>query len=395
MLRPDLPAPAVHQLPGHRQAKTVARQKAPGAVQTVKAVKDPLQLLLRDGFAGVGHGQQGVPPPVHRKADRHGSAGQAVLHRVVQQNVEHLGGLLAVGADHHALRRLRSQRQPRLVGHGLEGQSLRSHHGAEIHRRQLPPGGDLGVGAGQLQHIQHQSPHPVRLPADVSRPALERRVLLGAVRQDHLRVGEDHRQRRLQLVGGVGHELGLLLPGPAHGPDDQSRQKPGEGQKHRQQSQPQQQAVPHLPQAELSLEAVVGKHQPPAAGDARPVVAQLVAAQIAEVLLRCQDLGRQIQQLLVADIELSLVGVLQHPAPVHQQSEIGDSHLSREDPAPHGRVRLRQRAEHLLALADHAGDSGAVAHRAQAGVDRHQKQQHHHGQPPLHRPDHASASRRW
>ena len=54
---------------------------------------------------------------------------------------------------------------------------------------------------------------------------------------EELRVGENHRQRRFQLVGGVGEKLALLAPGPLHGgcrPPGQDGGNPQQQQKRRQ-----------------------------------------------------------------------------------------------------------------------------------------------------------------
>ena len=84
------------------------------------------------------------------------------------------------------------------------------------------------VEAGQQQHVVDQETHPPSLLLHPAHARRRRRRLPQAAGPPELGVAPDRRQRRAQLVGGVGHELAqLLLVGrpPAGGPQDRGGQR--------------------------------------------------------------------------------------------------------------------------------------------------------------------------
>lgn len=164
-------------------------------------------------------------------AVKYGAAGGAVLDGIVQQNGDHLPQLLPVSQHRHVPGQVLPQGLARLKGHRLEGQcAVRRHvgEGHRLHHRRA----DGVVRTGQCQHLLHQGFHAPGLGADVVAPP---GGPVGQVRRlEHLRVGEDHRQRRFQLMGGVGEELALLAPGPLHRPGGPAGQEDGHAQKQQQ-----------------------------------------------------------------------------------------------------------------------------------------------------------------
>ena len=162
----------------------------------------------------------------------------------------------------------------RLKGHRFEGQ------GAVLRRLGeggLAKDGALGqvVRPGQGQHLLHQPLHLLGLGEDVVRPPGG--PLLQGQGGEELRVGENHRQRCFQLVGGVGEELALLAPGPLHG----LCRPPGQDDRHPQQQQKGRQGnaqirAHHLPE-HGPLHGHVHKGQPPVKAVVPPEIAEAVA----------------------------------------------------------------------------------------------------------------------
>ena len=81
----------------------------------------------------------------------------------------------------------------------------------------------LPVHPGQRQQIPHKGIRPPNLTADIAQVFVLPNFLL-----QHLRIGGDHRQRRLQLMAGVGYKLLLPHKGFFHRPHHAADQQPGQ-----------------------------------------------------------------------------------------------------------------------------------------------------------------------
>ncbi|MNL54802.1 hypothetical protein D3C87_1781650 [compost metagenome] len=65
----------------------------------------------------------------------------------------------------------------------------------------------------QIQQVIGQPGHPLRLRLNILQPLRLVADRVVTVRQQYIRVGVDDRQRGLQLMGGIGDELLLLVKG--------------------------------------------------------------------------------------------------------------------------------------------------------------------------------------
>lgn len=205
----------VHNIPGDGEAQAVAGHLAAGGAQPVEAVEDALRVRVRQRRSFAGHGKYRIAAALCGQGYVDDGTGPAVFAGVVQQNPDELHEPLLVAVYLYLL--------PDVVGDllaGLEENGLEGGHGllrqeAEIHRRQRG-GGHARVGAGQNQHALDEEFHPRRLGADVvqAREVLLAGDLVGV--GDDFRVCQDDGQRRFQLMGRVGHELALAVPGLLH-----------------------------------------------------------------------------------------------------------------------------------------------------------------------------------
>ena len=143
----------------------------------------------------------------------------------------------------------------------------------------------------------HQMAHPLchdgavlREPGLVLRGVIRRAKLLG--------VGQDHRKGRFQLVGGVGNELGLLLPGPFRGPGGPSGQQKAHQEKDGEAAQPDEHAVSFQGPEGAVFAGHVGKDDVFAPAVVYPVVPEAVVFQQACDLTAVQRALHDIRQKL-------------------------------------------------------------------------------------------------
>ncbi|CAN4006103.1 Stage 0 sporulation A-like protein, partial [Dysosmobacter welbionis] len=215
---------------GDGQPQAEAGLLSPGGVRPVESLEQAAQLVRWDGIAGVGYQQTGLPVCAPQgQAD--GTPRLPILDGVVQQDADQLAQFVGVAGDGHVGGDVALQGLSRLKGHRLKGQyAVRGQVGERDlphHRR-----GNRIVRPGQGQHLLHQGLHLSGLGADVVRPP--GRAVLQRRRLQQFRIGEDHGQRRLQLVRGVGKELPLLLPGLCHRAGGPPGQQDGDAQKQQQ-----------------------------------------------------------------------------------------------------------------------------------------------------------------
>ena len=163
----------------------------------------------------------GMPGPLSstvsltRAPRRDGRPDRAALGRVlagvVEKDAEQAVEPLGRRGDHDASPAWRATVEVEVARLGDDAEPvdrLRREH-AEVDRLgvRLACG---GVEAGEPQQVLEQPAHPLRLRGrSARRRAIPRRVSL--LREGEARLGLDHRQRRAQLVRGVGGELELAL----------------------------------------------------------------------------------------------------------------------------------------------------------------------------------------
>ena len=192
---------------GQADAEAAGGARA-GIVRPVEAVEEAAQLLLVQHLAGVG-ALQHHPPVRPGQLQSDCTAGQGVFDGIVQQDGHQLpdGGLIPMVGN------ARGDGQLQGVARGLgavpEGLRRVLHCGADIEVGQ-GDGGLLLVKAGQGHQVSHQLAHLVRLGLGLVNPSL-----LPHLHLQHLQAGGNDGEGGLELVGGVGDEL-LLLLGAAH-----------------------------------------------------------------------------------------------------------------------------------------------------------------------------------
>ncbi len=179
----------------------------PGGVGALERLEDVRLLLGRDARAPVGHLEQAVPAR-RRTRTSTGAPSGVCRDGVGEQVVDHLAQ--AVGVTDR-----------RGTGPGAcEGDgAVRRRHPGGVHG-----GGDdggqvdvlegerpLAVEPGQQQQVVHEHAHAVGLLADVAHRGGEVLGPVAGAAVEELGVAADRRERRAQLVGGVGEEAPQAL----------------------------------------------------------------------------------------------------------------------------------------------------------------------------------------
>ena len=181
------------------------------------------QVLGRDGGAGVAHGELYLARGA-AQLGVHASALVGVLAGVVQERARELAQKGRVAADGHARLQLGAQLHLALERHGLELQQLAFHKVGQVealHGRLLR----AFVRLGEQQQVAHQALHLLGFVLGALHPlALAGHAALGTLEEDR-RVRQDHRERRLQVMGRVGHESALLNPCALHRPQRPAREE--------------------------------------------------------------------------------------------------------------------------------------------------------------------------
>ena len=255
-------------------------------------------MLRWNGVAGIGNGEPGLPVRLfQRQGDM--AALRAVFHGIVQQNGNQPPQPVSVPHHGNVRRDPLLQGLSRLKGHRLKGQHAVRGHIGEVQRLH---GGrpDAIVRPGQGQHLLHQSAHLLRLGMDVAAPP--GRLFRKTCPLQQLRVGEDHRQRRLQLVGGIRQKLPLLLPCLLHRPGDPAGCRCRNAQQHQHSSQCDQQVGTDQPPQHRLLHGHIHKGQFP--------VKAVVHGEVAEMVLVDRPLRRFLLQALAENVPQG-IGILQ------------------------------------------------------------------------------------
>ncbi|MPM69813.1 hypothetical protein SDC9_116761 [bioreactor metagenome] len=201
---------------------------SPGGVRPVKPFKKVRQLLRRDRGALIGDLKLCVAVRL-LEIQLDGRALCPVFDGVVQKNGDCLLQLVKIAVDRDIRVDGRIvQRFPRLKRHRFKKQgAIRDRVGQRDSGKH--GGTNHVVRPGQRQHLLHQRFHLPGLRLDVVRPTGGAGIERDGVHQ--LRIGENDRQRCFQLVGRVGQELVLLLPGALHRAGDPPGQKDRNAQK--------------------------------------------------------------------------------------------------------------------------------------------------------------------
>ena len=153
-----------------------------------------------------------VAAPVDRQLDRR--SGRCVDHRVARQVGQQLAQLIGVAEHRRMVRAL--QTRPR-SGRGHPQVVDRVLGQLRQIDRHAPRLGHL-VELGQQQQILDQHAHPHGLGLDPAHRSRQRLGIVGRADPEQLGIAPDRRQRRAQLVRGVGQEppqpvLGVLARG--------------------------------------------------------------------------------------------------------------------------------------------------------------------------------------
>ena len=209
---------------GDGKTQTEAASLPAGGVRPIEPFEEALQLLRRNGIAGVGHREPCLPLGF-LQGEAHRAA--AVFHGVVQQDGDEPPQLVRITGNGDVSGNFVFQSLPRLEGHRLKGQRAVCRR---IGEGDLREGGSRGhiVRPGQRQHLLNQRFHLPGLGVDVVRPTGGTFLQRGALQQ--LRIGEDHGEGGFQFVGGVGEELPLLFPCLFHRPHRPAGQQDGHAQ---------------------------------------------------------------------------------------------------------------------------------------------------------------------
>ena len=202
------------------------------------------------------------------------------------------------------------------------------------------------------------------------------------------RVGQDDGERGLQLVGGVGHKLPLLGPGPFHRLQGQPGQKQADGEEHRQSRPADEQRVEHQPSQRGPLPAEVGE------SDAHPAVGELLLLEPQTKIL--QGAGRGLGLLDLLDrlgqgvlCDLDLAAFLQGESPIrlNGDAEHGNGPAPLPRPALVGQVKLQLGRDAVLAQGQlHGGGAlplqllGCGDHQGPEHSQQHHRHQQHIGE---------------
>ena len=208
---PDTALHAFYDVVGDGEAEAVAVVHRAGLVAAVEALKNVLSVFRRNFIARVCD-IQGAMMRILCEAERHGAVWIGIFLCVVEKNLNYLLHV-GLGALHmHILCELRLEHETFFEEHHLEGQGLIFAELREIDplRRQLFE--DAIVHAGKLQEALDESAHLLRHRVNVVDELQLLRLVKFAGLQK-LDVCENDRERGLQLMARVRHELALLLPG--------------------------------------------------------------------------------------------------------------------------------------------------------------------------------------
>ena len=234
------------------------------------------------------------------------------------------------------------QGHPRLKGHRLKGEQTALDQLAQIHLSGM--GGQPGaVRLGQEQQVLHQSLHLPCLLLGVAQPLGLAVHRVRRVGQHNAGIGQDHRKRRFQLMGGVGDELALLLPGLFHRPEGQGGQKQTDEEKGGHGQQPDEQAGEEEGAQSAALPGQIGKGD--ADGAVRLLLHQKAQAQVgqhAAVLFRVHSLLGGLGGGLLRHVHMAAVVDGHHRSILHGDGKDGDH---RGIGVPVAVLLLRRRAD--------------------------------------------------
>ena len=266
-----------------------AAGKRPRLVRAVEPVEQPVQLEVIHVRAGVFHNEHRMVPVIQLHPDH--AARIAVFDCVVQQD----GGQAAhqclvpvigqIGRDVGGQRLAALGSQRRKFGYRVQHRAAQVEVGNRFRRIAF-------VHAGQGDHLVDEQLHALALAADVLQP-----FVFPDLGFHDVQIGEDERQRGLELVVCVGDELLLLFVALRHrahcAPRDQNR----EHQDEQRAAQQHQKGGEQLAEGHILLHIAVDKHKHGACLTRDSLVA-VVGHPAALVPFRCRA-GRKIRDLLL------------------------------------------------------------------------------------------------
>ena len=174
-------------------------------------VEHPALLIRRNTITVVGDPQRDLRARAF-EAGRHFPARCRVADGVVQQVPYHLSQQHVITGEADFLFPTRQNIDRTLGGQHPHRPSGFDHQIIQIQELR-PEGNTLSFGTREQKHGLHQLGQTRRLLGNDGQRFAVILVRSHALRQRHLRRGSDDRDRRSQLVGGVGHELALEVQG--------------------------------------------------------------------------------------------------------------------------------------------------------------------------------------
>ena len=251
-------------------------------------------------------------------------AGAGILPGVVQQYFRHLLQALGIAPNPDSRGDLLRQYQPPLKKQCLHGQGGLQHKLAQIH----PGEGQiclLTVGTGQLQHLLHQRAHLPGHSQDALLKCFPAGLLVFPTLQQ-LRVGDDHRQGRFQLMGGIRQKLLLLLPRRVHRADGPPGQKQAQPQKTGKAQKPHQNRVFQEIAQGGALTGQIHKHQCGALLAGKAGKAKVLLLQHPVFPLLCH-LHHGLQHALLRQLIETSGGIHNSALGIQIEDKIGQLHL--------------------------------------------------------------------
>ena len=222
-----------------------ARARRARLVGTIEAIEHMRQVLRGNGHTGVADAQPNALA-LGRKGNIDAAGFINILARIVDQRHDQALQPLRVTRELDALRDLRAQLDAPLERDRLELQQLAFHQIREVdgfvrlmrdgsaRRTRSGLGSSFLVHLRQREQVAHQPLHRLGLVLRAFKPlGLARHAAFGVLERDGC-VREDDRERRLQVVGSVGHETTLLRPGVRHRAQRPTAEEDADDEEHQQ-----------------------------------------------------------------------------------------------------------------------------------------------------------------
>ena len=183
-----------------------------GFVDAIEALEDFSEIFRADRVPRIRDAQQAVVRAafLERHLDR--AVRGRIFLRVIEEDLDDLLQVLCRTVDRDAVGDVLGERQALFEEEGVEGEQLVGNEARQVDVLQGHFLDGTVVDTCELQEALYEAAHLVRHRKDI----IDELCLMRFIetrRFQHLRVGQDDGERRLQLMGGVGNELPLLCPG--------------------------------------------------------------------------------------------------------------------------------------------------------------------------------------